>query len=596
MKTNRKQFSILNYSFFFPCQGRGERGQILLAALTISFLVLLAAVAVVSYAAVNYRLVKRSQFISQTLGIAEAGIEHAIRQLNLNSTYAGETNQPLGDGVFTITITGSGPLRTIESYGCLPNCANPRAEKRIRVQAALSSTSVQFFYGVQVDSGGISMGNNARINGNVFSNGNLIGGNGSTVTGNAIVAGGLDDDPAVEWTAHNANQFFGTSSVNEDIAQSFTANETGALGKVSVFLGKAGNPITNLTMRIATDVGGRPNTSSMASATIPHTSVGLTPSWIDVSFASPLNLTNNTKYWIILDYDRNSTTNHWNWRKDSSDAYPNNTGRSTSNWSRNNAVWTNVGGDLAFRVWIGGATTRIEGITVGNATSGTAYANLFVNTVVHGSACPNQYCIVGNRARQSLPISDGVIQDWKNDAAAGGIHTGNYTLTNNATGSLGPRRVTGNMLIENGAQLRITGTVWVEGNVTLSNNCSIRLDPGYGANSGVIIADGIINVSNNCAFQGSGQTGSYVMVMSHLNSPNTDAIVVDNNAVGVIYYAGRGRILFSNNAAAREATAYGIRLDSGATITYDSGLQNATFTSGPGAGWSVAAGTWQEIR
>lgn len=592
---NRKsgQFSIVNSQFSILCD---QRGQIILATITISLMVLLAAISVLSFAAVNYRLVKRSQYTAQAQGVAEAGIEQAIRALNLDPAYAGATNIAFGNGVYTVTISGGGSARTIESRGCIPNCTNPTSEKTIRVQATISTETVQFFYGVQVDSGGLTLGNNSRVNGNVFSNGNITGGNNSTITGDATVAGGLDDSPAVEWATHNTDQFFATASTNRDIAQSFTSNETGPLGKVSVFLGKVGNPTSNLTLRIATDVGGRPNTSSLVTGTIPYTSVGTTASWIDVSFTSPPNLTNGVKYWIVLDYGSNSATNYWNWRKDATDAYPDNTGRYTSNCCSGTPTWTNVGGDLAFRVWIGGSTTRIESVTIGNASSGTGRANLFVNTTIRGIACPNQYCIIDNQPRQNLPISDGVIQDWKNDAAAGGTHTGNYTLTNNAIGSLGPRRITGDLNISNGATLTVTGTLWVEGKIQLSNNCTIRLDPGYGANSGVIIADGIINVSNNCAFQGSGQAGSYIMLLSHRNDPTGNVMTISNNAVGVIYYANRGRIHFSNNATAREATGYGISLDNNAIITYDTGLQNATFTSGPGAGWSVTPGTWQEIK
>lgn len=573
-----------------------ENGQILLSVLTISLMVLLLSVGVIAFAGASYRFVKQAQIASQTMGIAEAGIDYAIRQLNINSSYAGESNTAFGDGTFTVTVSGGGSSRTIESTACIPDCTNPRSQKTIRVQATLGSETVQFFYGVQVDSGGLVMGNNSRVNGNVFSNGNIVGSNGAMVTGDAIVAGGLDDDPAVQWTTENTNQFFATSSANRDIAQSFIANETGSLGKVSVFLAKVGNPTSNITLRIHADNAGNPATGSLASGTITHSSVGTSPSWIDVTFASPPSLINGTKYWIVLDYGSNSSVNYWNWRKDATDAYPNNTGKYTANCCSGNPTWTNVGGDLAFRVWIGNTTTRIEGMVIGGPTSGTAWANLFVNTTVRGSPCPNPYCIVANQPRQNLPISDGVIQDWKNDAAAGGTHTGNYTLTNNATGSLGPRRVTGNMLIDNGATLTITGTIWVEGNVTLSNLCNIRLDPGYGTNSGLIVTDGVVQVSNNCNFQGSGQTGSYVMLLSHRNDPNGNVMTIGNNAVGVIYYASRGRIHFSNNATAREATGYGITLSNNATITYESGLQNATFTSGPGAGWSVVTGSWQEIK
>ena len=46
--------------------------------------------------------------------------------------------------------------------------------------------------------------------------------------------------------------------------------------------------------------------------------------------------------------------------------------------------------------------------------------------------------------------------------------------------------------------------------------------------------------------------------------------------------------------AAKEATAYGITMDNNATITYESGLADMTFSSGPGGGYDISA--WKEIE
>ncbi|MEK7076791.1 MAG: choice-of-anchor R domain-containing protein, partial [Patescibacteria group bacterium] len=452
-------------------------------------------------------------------------------------------------------------------------------ERTIETHVSISTASVNFFYGIQVSDGGLEMSNNATVNGNVFSNGSIVGLSGTTITGDAIVAGGIPANPAVEWTTHDTDHVFATASTNRDITQSFTATAGGALSKMSVYLAKAGSPSSNLTVRITTDNGGKPNSSDIANTTIAPSQVGASASWIDVSFSSPPTLTNGTKYWIVLDYGTNSASNYWIWRKDTSDAYAGNTGQYTSNWSSGSATWTNVGGDLAFRVWIGGTTTRIEGVTIGNVSTGTGRANLFVNTSIHGSSCLNAYCIVENPARAELPISDGVISDWKDAAAAGGTcgpptcdASGNYKLTNGASGSLGPIKINGNFELDNNAIFTMNGTIWVVGEIKLSNNCTFKLNPGYGSFSGGIITDGKAAISNNCVFQGSGNPASYVLLLSTKNSLLEEIITVDNNSVGVVYYAGKGRIKFSNNATAKEATAYGITLDNNAEITYESGL------------------------
>src|SRR3989338_8057428 len=143
----------------------------------------------------------------------------------------------------------------------------------------------------------------------LYSNGSIEGENGAHITGDVVVAGGITILPSVEWATHNTDQFFATASSNRDIAQSLTAASEGNLAKVSVYLGKVGAPSGNITLKIANDNSGKPSTGNIASATIPNSSVGATPSWIDVSFSSSPNLTNGNKYWIVLDYGSHFTNN-----------------------------------------------------------------------------------------------------------------------------------------------------------------------------------------------------------------------------------------------------------------------------------------------
>ncbi|KKT91018.1 MAG: hypothetical protein UW93_C0014G0001, partial [Parcubacteria group bacterium GW2011_GWC1_45_13] len=44
---------------------------------------------------------------------------------------------------------------------------------------------------------------------------------------------------------------------------------------------------------------------------------------------------------------------------------------------------------------------------------------------------------------------------------------------------------------------------------------------------------------------------------------------------------------------AKEATAYGIILNNEAIITYESGLANVNFYSGPSGGWNIES--WAEV-
>lgn len=573
-----------------------KKGFILATSLAILGVVLILTTSALTVVNVETTASNRSLQSKSAYSVAEAAIDKAIASLNSNQSFTGEGPTSFGNGEYVVTVSGSSSLKRIEATAYIPTQANPRQSSKIVAEAQLSGENVQFFYGVQVDGGGITMANNSSIAGNVYSNGNIIGSNGATITGDVVVAGGINDNPQDSWTVSNADNDFASSNSNRDIAQSFTTTASGTLGLLALQLGKVGNPTNNPSVYITADNGNKPDTNILASATIPYTSVGGTQSWINVTFATPPTLANNTKYWIVIDTSHSSGTNYWRWSKDTSDSYASNSGKYNSSWT--NASWSNINSDLNFKAWIGGTPTKIENVAIGvgsgsNAT-GTATANSFISTTVRGVNCPNAYCVIGNPSQQALPISDGVIQDWKDQAIAGG-EVGSYTLDNGATGSLGPKKISGTLSLSNNAVLTLTGSIWVTGNITLSNNCRIRLDPAYGSNSGVIITDGTVVIDNNCAFEGA-DTGSYVLLLSSRDDKSGISMQVANNSDGVIYYAGKSRISFSQNSTAKEATAWGMNLDNNAVVTYESGLASALFTNGPGGGWSIKPGSWHIIR
>lgn len=191
---------------------------------------------------------------------------------------------------------------------------------------------------------------------------------------------------------------------------------------------------------------------------------------------------------------------------------------------------------------------------------------------------------------QSFPIADAQITEWKDEVAVGGT-VGGQTLsgTNNV---LGPKKIQGNLTLSNNSKLRVTGTLWITGNLTLNNGAELELDSGYGTEDGLIIVDGVSTLSNGAVFEGSGTSGSYIMLLS-TNSTGS-AIVLSNNAGAVILYAANGTVELSNGAAVKQITAKTIELSNNATITYEQGLINAAFTSGPSGGYEIS--TWKEVE
>jgi hypothetical protein len=376
---------------------------------------------------------------SQSYYIAEAGVEDALLRLKqAPSSSAFSYNFSAASGSVNVTVGDiMGGSRVISTQGDISNRI-----KKIKAVYEIGAENISFYYGVQVDNGGMVLGNNARVRGNVFSNGSIISSNGGRVDNDVIVAGD-------------------------------------------------GNKIDGLL------VGGDALVYSCENSTIT--------------------------------------------------------------------------GDLTY--------------VNGGSASGCSASSI---TSQSDSISP-----------ESLPIPQDQIDDWKTEAYNGGVITNDYLLTNNAAASLGPVQIgtdsaPKNLTVSNGATLKITGTVYVTGNISLSSNATIKLDPAYGSLSGVLIAKGEISVGNNGNIQGSGQSGSYILVLSTSSSinPASPAIAVSNNATGAIFYAGFGLVTLNNNMVAREVTAYKISLSNNAEVQYESGLQNPIFSNGPGGSWNIKS--WNE--
>ncbi|MBI4136128.1 MAG: hypothetical protein HY481_01045 [Candidatus Vogelbacteria bacterium] len=591
-------------TIFKICSLRSQNGQAVIGS--VIFLVLLSVVIIAGFATPLARQLKSARAAGnsrQSYFAAESGIEDAAYRLKKKLPYSAVYELVVGAAAAAVTVSEVLNDRLIESAGAFNN-----HQRKISMRFNLSEAGADLLYGVQVSDGGLEMKNGSIVNGNVYSNGSILGsGSGSggpKITGDAIVAGGLNPDPSVEWTIQDVDFAFASTSASRDIAQSFTANAADKLNRAAVYLARVGSP-ANLTLHIAADNGGKPDNSSLASVVINAANVGATASWINVSFVSPPALTSGAKYWIVLDASADSPVNHWNWRKDSTDGYTGHTGRYTNKWDTGGASWTDAAGDLAFRVWLGGVSTKIEGVSIGNDdnTDGDGYANLFNDVKIRGVTCPNDYCHLDNPVRAELPISDGLIQDWRDAASAGGVcaeptcdSSGNLTLDTNDTLTIGPIKIPGNLIMNSGAKLTLNGTIWVGGvmNLSCGNNGLVSLTAGYGATSGVLLGDGNVTISNNCKFDGSGEEGSYIILLSAKDAPADEVMTIDNNSAGVIYYAGRGKIKFSNNATAKEATAYGLIMDNGATITYEEGIGSILFSSGPGGAFEIES--WREIE
>src|SRR3989338_4544780 len=415
-----------------------------------------------------------------------------------------------------------------------------------------------------------------------------------------------------------------------DVAQSFqlATSSASAVRRVSLYIKKVGLP-SDITVRIMRDDGGAPGDDGgdvLASGTLSAAAVTANYGWVDVRFTTNPTPNPGTTYWIMTDTSLDNN-NYWVLGLDRVGGYAQGSAKFSDDWDDEN--WSDIASDLDFRVWVGGGDMSLDGVIV----NGDAHAHFIINSSVCGDAyyqyidanslnflnaptnptCPTPltngtaYPDSTDPASLGMPISQGNLDQWKTDAQAGGTIAGNYTVSSNV--SLGPKEITGDLVMtSNNKTLTVTGTIYVQGNIDISNGSTIQCDAGYGANSCVVMADGWVHASNNGTFSGSGMAGSYLMILTTLACDGTGAtspggkacghhdgaVDVHNQATGVIFYASNGMINLHNGVEITEATAYKLRLDNTATITYDTGLSNVNFSSGPSAGWRISE--WKEIQ
>jgi hypothetical protein len=102
-------------------------------------------------------------------------------------------------------------------------------------------------------------------------------------------------------------------------------------------------------------------------------------------------------------------------------------------------------------------------------------------------------------------------------------------------------------------------------------------------------------LNNNITIAGNNNPSSYLLLIS---TKTGSAINLGNNVntgagnPSSVFYTSSGTINVSNNAESSQLTGYAINLSNNATITYSTGLPNATFANGPGGSWAMVRGTY----
>ncbi len=580
-------------------QKKQKGAAMLISVLFFLFISIAIVAGLVAPSAREFKISNDSMRSRQSFFLSESGVEDAYYRIKTSRPIGtSETITLNGSSVTTSIVDNGGGSKTIASTG---DVSLRQRKNEVKISAG---TVVSFNYGVQTGQGGVSLAS-GQVNGNLYANGPITANSAGDnwITGTAISA----NSPALAADQVNGsgvpsyNVTFANNNTTQDVAQSFVLSTSSPVNKVQLYIKKVGTP-GNSTVTIRNDSSGAPGSIIFATGTLINSSVTTSYGWVDVSFTTNPLLVVGTTYWVMLD----SSTNASNYYiiGANNNGYVNGIGKIATS----GGIWSNTtpsGLDYYFNIYLGGVTGLIQGagqwtqIPIGTV-SGSAQAHTVNNANVTGLI----YCQTGTGNNKSctsqtdpvyedFPVSQGFIDQWKEEAEAGGVTNGNVTV-GSAGATIGPRKIVGNLTINGGGTLTVTGNIWVTG--TITNTSIIRLDTSYGSNGGVIISDSAIGVTNGGKVYGSGISGSYTMLLSTSASTLSNAINISGNAGAPILYAPYGIVnITGGSAQIQEAVGYKLLISGNSSITYQSGLANMPFTNGPsGVGWSTTS--WQEVE
>jgi len=568
-----------------------QDGQVIMAA--VMMFLTLSIVVIVGIALPISSQVKNGALALQTRrGIiaADAVNDEALYRLNSGRTLPASIVLGLNQATATAQIIDTGTGKEILTLG--EAGTTDRYSKAVFTQSA----GLAITYGVQTGTGGLQMSGGPTVYGNVYANGNIVASGGSTITGTAVSASMYELEDQVNIGSSGTPWGFqdvGKSSNVQTIAQSFMVSTSTPITSIDVYVKKNGAP-ANATIRIYNNNGGTVGTTQQGSnASLSAAMVGNSYGWVKTYMYSPITLQPNTLYWLTIQYSGNNTKYYTfgltnDEYADGSMKLKNNTG---SYYNPGTATQ-----DMYFRIYTGGVST-ISGINIG----GDANAAIVNSSNISG----NLYCQSGTSNNKScnttqplpnyapIPVIDSMIDGWVAEASAGTVRNSTWNLGGaTATSTPGPMRINGDLIVGGGATLTLRGPLYVTGLFKIEGGAVVRLDPSYGTDDEVIVANNF-KLSGGGVLNGSGQSGSYVTLVAKGTDAGEYAGIAEGGTSAVIYVAPNGTMKFSGGATAKASVANKIIMEGGTTLTYEAGLASLSFAQGASGAWNVDS--WKEV-
>jgi cytoskeletal protein CcmA (bactofilin family) len=523
---------------------------------------------------------------------SESGVEDAMYRIKNNRIIGVTETISMGNVVSTTIISNlSSNKKEITSIGD-KNSLNRKSNVVLSVGSGAS-----FNYGLQVGAGGLDISGGTTIDGSVYVNGDITT-HSANIKGDVFAASVSDVSPNVSNVGPVAPTSFVAlgSGAAENYYQIFTPTATGPLKRVSLYLKTSTNYVPyTLGVKIFSNNNGVPGSQIGSTSNINNYFNTSSYNWVNADFTN-VNVSAGTSYWIAL----SSPYSPWNQYHYATTA---------GGAMRYNSNAFSPASSGYYKIYVNNLPSSVSGVYQGalSVTPGDASGNVYANHVAGVTASGNIYCqsgILNNKTCNTtlpdpiaidFPISSETIDEWKASAASGGVTNGNVTFS--GTSSLGPRKIVGNLTVT--GNLTVNGNIWVTGNISVSNGGKIRLNSNFGANDGIIVADGQISLLGGAEVLGSGNPDSFLVLVTTDNRihtsmvPSSFAASVNNGAKLDALYAPNGDVWLLGGAEVKAVSSYKMSISNGGQIKFNSGLYNVTPPSGLGVGaWSISE--WKE--
>ncbi len=159
--------------------------------------------------------------------------------------------------------------------------------------------------------------------------------------------------------------------------------------------------------------------------------------------------------------------------------------------------------------------------------------------------------------------------------------------------TLGPKKIIGNLTLNNQAELTVAGPLHITGNLEMNNNTKMYLAESFVADGVTVIVDGFIHFNSNSEVHGTEAAPKGYLVFTSLDGGESAIELNSNTEIEGVVYAINGWAAINSNGEITAISGRGVRLDSNAELNYDLGLRDIRLTGGPAGGWKVE--NWREI-